>query len=326
MTANRPSAWSREDEPEVMILDLKMPGIDGIEVLRQVKTTRPEIEVIILTGHGSEDDREVCMQLGAFAYLQKPVDIDVLSDTLKRANAKIQERKKTADPDPGRGNPEERPPAGRRKLRMALWAKFKPDFWDRPGGQDWPFKHMFNFRRIWKRAVLLIAGVALVPLVAITLIDYKVTQRAVDIGMSSLQDLPHRLQHLAVGLVFSDRTARGHRLYRAAQLHRRSSQDPQRLERSSPTCRKPLSAVLRTSGLVDGAGRQRTYAGPYELAGVNYSDQAWFMEVVARGVHVSDMFLGYRNVPHIIIAVRGLDGQLLLHPAGGPGHEPDSTT
>ncbi|MFZ2040997.1 MAG: response regulator [Desulfobacterales bacterium] len=87
----------QEDEPEVMILDLKMPGIDGIEVLRRVKTTRPEIEVIILTGHGSEADREVCMQLGAFAYLQKPVDIDVLSDTLKRANAKIQERKNTAE-------------------------------------------------------------------------------------------------------------------------------------------------------------------------------------------------------------------------------------
>ncbi|MFH1349755.1 MAG: response regulator [Pseudomonadota bacterium] len=83
----------RDEEPEVMILDLKMPGIDGIEVLKRVKETNPEIEVIILTGHGSEADREVCMELGAFAYLQKPVDIDLLSDTLKRANEKIQEKK-----------------------------------------------------------------------------------------------------------------------------------------------------------------------------------------------------------------------------------------
>ncbi len=66
-----------------------MPGIDGIGVLRQVKATRPEIEVIILTGHGSEDDRAVCMELGAFAYLHKPVDIDLLSQTLKAANDKI---------------------------------------------------------------------------------------------------------------------------------------------------------------------------------------------------------------------------------------------
>lgn len=82
-----------EDEPEVMILDLKMPGIDGIEVLRKVKETRPDIEVIILTGHGSEQDRETCMKLGAFAYLHKPVNIDLLSSTLKKANEKIQEKK-----------------------------------------------------------------------------------------------------------------------------------------------------------------------------------------------------------------------------------------
>jgi CheY-like chemotaxis protein len=85
----------KEDEPEVMILDLKMPGIDGIEVLRRVKETNPEIEVIILTGHGSEADREICMKLGAFAYLQKPVDIDLLSETLKKANEKIRQKKES---------------------------------------------------------------------------------------------------------------------------------------------------------------------------------------------------------------------------------------
>ncbi|MDY0375450.1 MAG: response regulator [Desulfobacterium sp.] len=82
-----------EDEPDVMILDLKMPGIDGIEVLKKVKATKPGIEVIILTGHGSETDKKVCMELGAFAYLQKPVDIDLLSKTLKLANEKIKQQK-----------------------------------------------------------------------------------------------------------------------------------------------------------------------------------------------------------------------------------------
>jgi two-component system, OmpR family, response regulator CpxR len=81
----------KEEEPDVMILDLKMPGIDGIEVLKRVKETNPHIEVIILTGHGSEADKEMCMQLGAFAYLQKPVDVNVLSDTIKRANEKIKQ-------------------------------------------------------------------------------------------------------------------------------------------------------------------------------------------------------------------------------------------
>lgn len=77
------------DEPEVMILDLKMPGIDGIEVLKRIKESRPDIQVIILTGRGTQADRETCMQLGAFAYLEKPVDIELLSETLRMANEKV---------------------------------------------------------------------------------------------------------------------------------------------------------------------------------------------------------------------------------------------
>lgn len=81
----------KKEEPEVMILDLKMPGIDGLEVLKRVKQTNPHIEVIILTGHGSEADKELCMKLGAFAYLEKPVDVSVLSETIQKANEKIKQ-------------------------------------------------------------------------------------------------------------------------------------------------------------------------------------------------------------------------------------------
>ena len=66
-----------------------MPGIDGLEVLRRVKKDKPHTEVIILTGHGSDKEREHAEELGAFAYLNKPVDIDVLADTMKRAYAKL---------------------------------------------------------------------------------------------------------------------------------------------------------------------------------------------------------------------------------------------
>jgi DNA-binding response OmpR family regulator len=66
------------EEPDVIVLDLKMPGIDGIEVLRRVKEAYPNVEVIILTGHGSKRDEEVARSLGAFDYLQKPVDLDKL--------------------------------------------------------------------------------------------------------------------------------------------------------------------------------------------------------------------------------------------------------
>ena len=78
-----------EEAPDVMILDLKMPGIDGIAVLEQVKKEHPAVEVIILTGHGSEEDRRKCLALGAFDYLEKPVDIDVLADALHRAKEAV---------------------------------------------------------------------------------------------------------------------------------------------------------------------------------------------------------------------------------------------
>ncbi|MDT8379806.1 MAG: response regulator, partial [Desulfotignum sp.] len=50
--------------PQVMIIDLKMPGMDGIQVLQRVKQTHPLIHVIVLTGHGSDQDRKTCMDLG----------------------------------------------------------------------------------------------------------------------------------------------------------------------------------------------------------------------------------------------------------------------
>ncbi|MFZ2446149.1 MAG: response regulator [Syntrophobacteraceae bacterium] len=81
-----------EDEPEVMVLDLKMPGIDGLEVLRRVKAKHPNVEVIVLTGHGSEDIERLCLELGACAYLEKPVDIDKLTQAMREAHDKAKKK------------------------------------------------------------------------------------------------------------------------------------------------------------------------------------------------------------------------------------------
>lgn len=80
-------SYIEEENPGVIVLDLKMPGIDGIEVLRRVKASHPDIEVIILSGHGSSEDEKKCLELGAVAYLQKPVDIDNLTSLLKKIDA-----------------------------------------------------------------------------------------------------------------------------------------------------------------------------------------------------------------------------------------------
>jgi DNA-binding NtrC family response regulator len=78
----------QDDVPDVMVLDLKMPGIDGMEVLRRVRKAYPMVQVIILTGHGSDKDEEEARRLGAFAYLQKPVDMERLIKTMRAAYKK----------------------------------------------------------------------------------------------------------------------------------------------------------------------------------------------------------------------------------------------
>lgn len=74
-----------KDQPDVMVLDLMMPGINGIEVLRRIKQEHPRVEVIILTGHGSDREKQIAEELGAFAYLRKPVDIDQLARVMREA-------------------------------------------------------------------------------------------------------------------------------------------------------------------------------------------------------------------------------------------------
>ena len=69
----------------VVIMDVKMPGIGGLEVLRTVTQRHPEVKVVLMTGHGSTEDREIGRRLGAVAYLQKPIDLEDLLVTIRRA-------------------------------------------------------------------------------------------------------------------------------------------------------------------------------------------------------------------------------------------------
>jgi len=74
-----------DDLPDVVVLDLKMPGMDGMEVLRRIRKAYPKVQVIMLTGHGSEKDEEEAKKLGAFEYLEKPVEIETLMKKVKKA-------------------------------------------------------------------------------------------------------------------------------------------------------------------------------------------------------------------------------------------------
>ena len=75
---------------DVVILDVKMPGIDGVEVLRKTKQKYPLVEVIMLTGHASVESAVDGLKLGAFDYVMKPCDITDLTDKVTQAYDKKQ--------------------------------------------------------------------------------------------------------------------------------------------------------------------------------------------------------------------------------------------
>ena len=73
---------------DVVLLDVKMPGMGGVETLREIKRIKPLIEVVMLTGHASVESGIDGMKLGAFDYLMKPIELDPLLEKLKDAYEK----------------------------------------------------------------------------------------------------------------------------------------------------------------------------------------------------------------------------------------------
>ena len=84
---------ARNDKFDLGLLDLKMPGLDGRQVLEILKKEHKFLEVIILTGHGSLESAVECTKLGAYTYLPKPYELDKLIEVLKEAyQARMQKK------------------------------------------------------------------------------------------------------------------------------------------------------------------------------------------------------------------------------------------
>jgi len=90
----------RERPYDVIILDVKMPEMDGIQTLEEIKKINASLEVIILTGHASVDVAVEIMKLGGYEYLLKPYSTEELIDKIERAYERKQVREKSRPPSP----------------------------------------------------------------------------------------------------------------------------------------------------------------------------------------------------------------------------------
>jgi len=164
-------------------------------------------------------------------------------------------------------------------------------------------RHRFNYLRIWRMAVLLTGGVAIIPLAFITIVNYEAMQHAmVSEFLLRTTRIVSNTQR-AISFFLTERKSAMDFIVHDNSFETLS--DRGRLLDILENLKTSFGGGFVDLGVIDSAGYQRNYVGPYSLTGKRYSEQAWFNEVKEEGVHISDVFLGYRNVPHLVVAVKG---------------------
>jgi len=185
---------------------------------------------------------------------------------------------------------------------MNIFEKIKPRFWDHKDSATGMYKYMFNFQRVWKQAALITASVAMIPIILLTIVDYQVTQKAVESAILSR----------TTRLVSNTRRALSFFLVeRRSALHFLIDDNPVEILTNSERLNTILKNLKRNIGdfgdlgVIDHNGHLKASVGTsFKFEGVDYSNEDWYKEVVEKGTYISNVFLGFRNIPHVVIAVK----------------------
>ncbi|HKK33966.1 MAG TPA: ATP-binding protein [Desulfomicrobiaceae bacterium] len=180
-----------------------------------------------------------------------------------------------------------------------FWDRIKPPFWDNDRQSD-P-RSLFNYRQVWKIIILCTAGASTLPLLLLTFMN-----------LTQYQEAMHTESIAPVSRLISNtkRSITGFLKERSAALnflvHNNEYEELIRQEHLARIFRdlKLSFGGFIDLGIIDSNGVQRSYVGPYNLQGKNYKEQAWFSEALVRGSHISDAFLGFRDIPHMVIAIK----------------------
>jgi two-component system NtrC family sensor kinase len=154
---------------------------------------------------------------------------------------------------------------------------------------------------LWFASILITSVVAVVPLVVITVISYyqyekfflveatEPISRVTSVAKQSIEFFLNERKSALQFVIFDNSFE--------------ELADEQKLSEILRNMRRSFGDFVDL-GLIDSEGNHLSYVGPYDLKGKNYRDQGWFQELLVRNVYVSDVFLGHRNSPHLIIVVK----------------------
>ena len=184
---------------------------------------------------------------------------------------------------------------------MSIFKKLKPDFLDHKDVAAGPYKHHFDFLRIWKRAIIATATVALVPLIIWALSGYRLTMETIE------SELVLRTSQLvsnswrSVSLFLTER--RSVLDFIAHDNGLETLKDPARLADILANLNKRFGGFMDL-GVIDSSGKQISHAGSHQMEDLDYNPQHWFREVLNRGAYISELVTGPRNEPHVDFAVK----------------------
>jgi len=162
--------------------------------------------------------------------------------------------------------------------------------------RDYPY-----FRRLWNSVVVALLAAAFLPLFIIGGGMYYYTVSASE--ERTLDNLRMELSHhsQAIDEFLSERTLDLKLL--SSNLGLKHLTEPGNLERAFSSLQGEIPCFTDL-GIIDDQGRHLAYVGPYDLLSKNYGETPWFKAILERQVYISDVFLGFRNEPHFIIAVK----------------------
>ncbi|CAB1075914.1 hypothetical protein JY97_07680 [Alkalispirochaeta odontotermitis] len=184
---------------------------------------------------------------------------------------------------------------------MSILRKLKPAFLDHKDVTAGPYRHHFDFLRIWKRAVIVTATVALVPLIIWAFSGYRLTMETIEseLVLRTSQLISNSWRTVSLFLTerrsVLDFVAHDHSL--------QTLQDPARLKAILENLNQRFGGITDL-GVIDGNGRQITHVGRQPMANLDYNQLPWFRETLVRGAYISELVTGPRGKPQVDFAVK----------------------